>query len=120
MSTISGFVGDAQDLHLDREGNLAVVDGLEEVRQAVVERLQTALGEWFLDTRLGVPYRQEILERPVDVDIVSAVMDNMILGVEGVDRVSGSTARLDSATRRLVYATTVHSSFGQVQIEQEV
>jgi hypothetical protein len=55
-------------LALNSDGDLSVdsnvfsfVSGIEYVAQCLKIRLQFFLGEWFLNTTLGVPYFQEIL-----------------------------------------------------------
>ena len=46
-----------EDLRLDKDGNIAIAEEQEDVRQRIIERLRYWQGEWFINPRGGVPYR---------------------------------------------------------------
>ena len=93
-------------------GNLAVVDGLESVRQRVAQRVRHYLGEWFLDTASGVPYHRDVLRRPASVGIAVAAVTHAIRSVEGVVDVLDAQGEIDSALRMLKYSATVKADSG--------
>jgi len=57
---------------------------LETVSQRLKIRLLTFMGEWFLDTRYGVPYWQRILGRKVSKQSVDLIFQENILAEDGV------------------------------------
>ena len=123
MRTLSTFDADRtnnQDLRLDGRGNLAVVSEIEDVRQRVVQRLRWSLGEWFLRTGDGVPYRQRVFTTGTSVGLASAVITEHILGERGVTAVLDVSAEIDFETRRMSYSARVITDFGDFTIEEPV
>ena len=104
------------DIYVDGRGNLALATEHEDVRQRVVERLRFWLGEWFLAVNDGVPYYEEIFQRPVSSGVVSRILVEHIRTVEGVTGVSDAQATIDPATRRLQFSATVATNFGSVEV----
>lgn len=94
-----------------RRGNPVALDGPERVAQAVGIRLQTFLGEWFLDTGHGVPYFERVLgkRRP---ELVEAVLRAQILGVRGVARIQAFSIYFEGATRTARVNFTVETAEG--------
>lgn len=64
---------------------LRTIDTLE---QRIRTRLQTFMGEWYLDEDMGVPYFQEVLVKNPDVSRVRALLLTALLSVEGVKQVT--------------------------------
>ena len=123
--TISAFgsnqqARDGQDIRLDEFGNLAVVDGLEDVRQRVLERLRYWLGQWFLSVQDGVPYRPEIFQRSTTVGLAAAIVTDQIRTVEEVTGVSRVVATLDPVTRRMTYSALVSTEHGSMEIGETI
>jgi hypothetical protein len=84
------------------EGDLFLVDGLEAIKQRCHIRLRTFRGEWFLDQRVGMPWRQEVLGvKPFSPVRVAHRMRQALLGVPGVTDVVSVTPSLDPTTRTL-------------------
>jgi hypothetical protein len=73
---------------------------------AVIQRLKIRCrfwrGEWFLDQRLGVPYRESVLIKNPDRVLVSAVFREVFETTPGVDRVPKLNAIIDRPTRHLL------------------
>ena len=115
--TLSAFSGgEIQDLHLDDRGNLAVAEGLEDIRQRVVEALRFGAGEWYLDASAGVSYLRDVFVRPVEVGAVSTILTDAIRAVPGVESVSGIQVELDTEERTMSYSATVHTAEGDVTV----
>lgn len=90
------------DLSLDLEpnsptyGDLLTIDGdlvltsdvdprgTHPILQSVHQRLRLNLGEWFLNTRLGVPYIQQILRKRPDYAQNETLLRQVILETPGV------------------------------------
>ena len=103
-------------MRLDQQGNLQVVDGLEDVRQRVIAGLQFFLAEWFLSTDLGVPYFQSIFTRPVTAALASTVIAAQIRSKPGVTGVGNIQATIDPNTRVFSMSVAIHTPFGSTVI----
>lgn len=64
---------------------LRTIDTLE---QRIRTRMQTFMGEWYLNEEMGVPYFQEVLVKNPDVARVRALLLAALLSVEGVKQVT--------------------------------
>lgn len=97
------------DLLIDQSGELVLEGGdlvltrpgLEDTAQALRVTLETHLGEWQLDTTLGVPWREQVLGKGRDPRVIELVIQRIAEGVPGIIRVERVSAQLDRVTRRL-------------------
>lgn len=80
---------------------IRLVRGPDAVIQRVRQRFMFHLGEWFLDQRLGVPYRDEIFVKNPDVGLVTSIFRRVLVATPGISRVVSMVASLDTATRLL-------------------
>ena len=91
------------DFALDENLNLLIptrlIEGTELVVQRIRVRLNTFLGEWLLDSRVGIPYIQW---KDAPTQLTSTAIESTIVAqissIPGVDRVENISAVLDSAT----------------------
>ena len=93
------------------------VDGIESVRQRVVQRLQMFRGEYYLDTRQGVPYIDDILKHQYDENLARRVVTDAILSVEDVVSVSDVALNFNADTRTLSWTSNVQTIFGGITVE---
>lgn len=97
------------DLKLDINGDLdltggsaSLVTGADRIAQQLKIRLRVFKGEWHLDTRQGMPYRQRILGyKPFSASYATSVFRSAILGVPGVLAVNNLSLEPDLAQRSL-------------------
>ena len=109
------------DLSVDAHGNLVIEQGLEAVRQRVLQHLHFVRGEWFLSDSEGVPYYQELFNQPYDEGLAGRVIASEVSNVAGVDNVEVVSSFLDSARRRLLHLVlSVETSFGPLTIEADL
>ena len=125
MKTISMFQAgeqarDGQDLRADSVGGLEVVDGLESVRQRIIFALRFWLGEWYLNSGDGAPYRPEIFRKPTSAGLAGVIITNRIRGVDGVTGVSNVSVELDPMQRHFTYSASVQTEFGDLTIGDTV
>lgn len=93
-----------------RNGDLVLTTpGVEDVAQRLALRLGLFLGEWFLNTRDGTPWREQILVRPAVLPDIRAILLNRIATCKGVAEVLQFDVTLDRATRRLSYTLLVRT-----------
>lgn len=115
MKTLA--IDESGDIYLDAKGNIAVVDGLEGLRQKVMSVLKMIRGEWVLDITAGVPYMDSILIKGADEGTVRNIYDKAILEVEGVVAIANSSGVLDRVTRRYSYAADVRTIYGKLEVQ---
>lgn len=97
-----GFKDLALDLTTwDLELPPRLVEGDEMIAQRIAIRLKFWLGEWFLDTRQGVPYIERVLVAAPDLAVIRALFMRVIKSTPGVARVEDLTLRRDREARRL-------------------
>lgn len=88
------------DLQLSK-GQLVLIDGQEEIKQHVEQRLRTFQGEWFLDITIGLPYYDEILKKNVNPSTIDALFIDEILASPGIIRLLSFNSDLDNSSRKL-------------------
>ncbi|MNF38537.1 hypothetical protein D3C85_736020 [compost metagenome] len=84
------------------------------VAQRLKIKLQTFLGEWFLDLEIGIPYFQQILTKVRSKSVVDTIFQAAILEDEGVIEMISYTSTLDSATRGFDLSFVVRVASGDI------
>jgi hypothetical protein len=108
-----------QDLVIE-DGDLALVDGVDAVAQDVDIRLQFFLGEWFLDTRLGVPYYQQILGEKPRLGAVSSIIRKAIFTTPGIISISDFSIDWDGASRSITIDFRAETTEGPLVYNKEL
>ena len=88
------------ELDLSRD-DLYFVTGADAVAQHLKIRLRFVLGEWFLDTRVGIPYRSQIWVKNPNLAAIQSVYRRAIASTPGVDELQRIDLALDASTRQL-------------------
>lgn len=87
------------DLEFDSNGSWLAVDGDRATVQELYTALRTVRGEWFLDTRIGVPWFAVLARKgSAEADLRSVVRQTVLLNPAIVD-VPSVSVRVDRATR---------------------
>jgi len=97
-----------EDLALE-EGDFVLVAGAEGIASDLKARLQTFLGEWFLDTSIGLPYFTEIFGK-TPVPRLETIFREQILATPGVASIE--VLRLQKSGRTLTLTFRVLTDFG--------
>ena len=90
-------------------------DQAEAVAQSILTRLRLWRTEWYLDVGEGTPYMQEVFGRN-KLGSAARALRSRILDTEGVKSITALTADVDRETRKLVFACTVETDFGEVTV----
>ena len=85
-------------------GRLTLLSGPFEKAQKILNRLRLFKGEWFLDTRIGVPYFTVVLIKNPDLDIVKRLFRRVVLSVPGVVDLPEIQVTWDTKARTLAYS----------------
>lgn len=94
-------------------GDLTFLDDTAAIIQGVSNRLQFWQGEWFLDTRQGMPYFTQIFQKGVNQTLIQSIFYNAIasspgiLSVISVNLVYDRTARVLTVNWQAQAATGV-------------
>ena len=100
------------DLFLDNSGSAVLVEDDEAIVQQLLIRFKFALGEWFLDIRIGVPFFQEILVKNPNLTRVRAIYRQLILTTPGIESLEKFSLTLVVSTRALSLSFTARKTDG--------
>jgi len=81
------LTADTWDLDI-QVGDILLVSAHEDVIQHIRQRLLAFRGEWFLDLAEGLPWFEEILGKPQNIETVEALLKERIQGSPGVDELT--------------------------------
>ena len=101
---------------IDSAGRLETVDGHEETAQRARMVLKSGQGEWDFDISYGVPWRQIMETRPIDLGAARAAIVKQLSKVPGLDSVTSVVLEADPVTRALSVVATVVASGVTVEI----
>jgi len=107
------------DLYLTEDNDLDLVDGTDAIAQDVSTRLQTFLGEWYLDERIGMPYFQQILGKKPRLALVRSIYNDAILSTPGINTVNDLELDYESGTRTLRVAFRADTISGSLVYGKE-
>lgn len=114
------------DLKLDASGDLAIengdlviIDGVDAVAQDIQVRLKFFLGEWYLDTRLGMPYYGKILGEKPRLNLLKNIFRKAILTTPGMINIDDFQIDYEGAERKLIVSFTGHSTSGTFTFNRE-
>ena len=102
------------DIVLTDDGDIMLIDNAERVAQQIVISLRFWLGEWFLDTSLGVPYLEYVLVKNPNINHVRQVIAEAIMQVTGVSRVDRLDFDYDAPNRALSVIYEVETDKGLI------
>ena len=112
MSNIAlNYTGQTGDLDLTGH-RLNITTGEEAIEQNLRIRLRFFLEEWFLDTRQGIPYFQEVLIANPNILLLQSIFRTTILETTGISTVGSLTVELDKSTRELSLSFTATMDTG--------
>lgn len=78
---------------------MRLLRGEAAIEQRIRSRIRFFAGEWFLDTRLGVPYFNQILIKNPKLPVIGAIFRKVLTSTPGVATCSNVTVRVDRRLR---------------------
>ena len=105
---MSGFLQDGSgDLSLVTANggkNLSLVtDKTQWAAQHLTNRFLFFLGEWFLDTTLGLPYFQQIAVKNPDLRVLTQLFTKVVLGVPPIVSIEQLSVSLNAARQASLF-----------------
>lgn len=97
-------------------GTIVLFGGADAIAQRLLTRLKFFLGEWFLDTRQGMPYFQKILGQKRRRSLVDHIFKRAILTTPGVASVARLSQSFDGIARVLSISFEATTTDGEVII----
>lgn len=102
------------------DGQLILVTGTEAIAQDIKVRLLFFKSEWALDTRLGIPYYEEVLGQKPILGIVKNLFRKIILQTPGVETVNNLDIVFESTTRTLFISFFATTTAGEIDFREEL
>ena len=102
--------------------DLRLVTDADAIRQHLMQRLKTFMGEWFLDLRIGVPYLQHVMVKNPSPVVLDSVFKAEIINTPGVTELLAFDLRIDAAARQLQvdFKVRVAGDYGEIISISEV
>jgi hypothetical protein len=94
-------------------GGIELVSGVDAIVQRLRIRYQFFLGEWFLDTREGIPYFEKILVKNPNRSEVIAILRQVAETTPGIAEVDRFDADFDTVNRELAVDLWARSDTGE-------
>jgi len=101
-------------------GDLQILEGVDSIEQHVAIRLQFFQGEWFLDTRIGIPYFTNILVKNPDLGAVRFLLRNAVATTPGIDKIERFDLAFDAAARKLSVDFEASTEEGTLTFDREL
>jgi hypothetical protein len=95
-------------------GELSLTSGIDGIRQHLKQRLQTFLGEFFLNFNIGLPYFQQIFVKTGSPTIMEQIFVNKIITTPGIIELLLINIDIDSSLRILTLNFTALSTQGKI------
>jgi hypothetical protein len=86
-----------------------------QVAQNISNRLRLIYGEWFLDTRLGVPWFENVFVKNPDMSAVDIIIKSVISETPEVTVITTYSSTLNRALRKLSIAFQVSTIYGDIK-----
>jgi|GEM_PF-2939865 len=97
------------DLALNDDGDLlvenfdmAIVSGVDQVKQSLIIRLKFFINDWFLDINAGLPYYEEFFIKSPNQIRIESLLVNEILTTRGVQQLLSFESEFDSDLRKFI------------------
>lgn len=100
-------------------GDLVILTGVEATAQRLRRKLKFFLGEWFLDTRLGIPYFESILVKSPQTNVILSLYRKVITTDEAVVSLSNLALVYDGENRTLAITFHAETIDGPLEFETE-
>jgi hypothetical protein len=87
----------------------------ERLRQQISISLKTWMGEWFLNTTFGIPYRQKLLQKGITKSEVDAEFIRVINSFDEVREITYFKSEIDRVNRSYGMSFHVSTLFGTMR-----
>ena len=106
------------DLYIGKDGNLAIVNGLEAVLQACQTATRLKLGEAKFNIELGIPYFESVFNGITNLQHYENVLRETLKSVQGV--IGILNLNIEVKDNSLNYSVEIITQFGNSILEGQV
>ena len=92
------------------------IDTPSAVGQSVKTNLELWLGEWYLDTSLGVPWTQGVLGKHGQA-VADQLIQDYVTTIFGVVDISSYTSTLEPSTRKYSVSMNIDTIYGPTAVQ---
>ena len=100
-------------------GESAYVNNPLAVMSAIKSRLELATNQWFLDTREGTPYKEQILGKHKS-DIYNQAIQDRIKKTKGVKKILNYHSEYDPITRKVTITALIETIYGISELKTNI
>lgn len=97
------------------DGDVLVIDDKARIAQQAKIRLLRWRGEWFLNTRDGLPYMEHILVKNPNLLHIRELLHDELRTIGGVKRVSKLMLSMDRQNRVLTVNFALETDYGTIE-----
>jgi hypothetical protein len=108
------------DIIIDSTGDLPLVTGPDAIAQDANLRVALFVGEWPLDRRVGIDYRNLIFGRKPPDAVIRSIYDEVLRTTAGVTAVNQLTINFNRRTRALEVRAAVQTKEGTALVFRDV
>ena len=98
------------------DGDLAIADGITEIKQHIMTALKTLYGEWILDNSKGLDYAAGFR----DIELLENNVKNQILGVVGVEALENFDIRFNKQEMSVCVNSGIKTVYGNFSVEETI
>lgn len=106
----------AGDLELSSTGDIVWSTGPDYIRQRLAARFQFFLGEYFLDTRQGIPYFRDVFVKFPNLELIRSIFRKVILTTPGVLQLDKFELDYNDSARQLTFTFSARVEGGTVTV----
>lgn len=113
------------DIKLNNDGDIDITNnavrltsGKDAIAQHLQSRYRTFLGEWFLNTEVGVPYYQEFFTKQVNFNIIQGELKAAAVETPGVIELVDFDFDFDYTRRVFTVNLSVNTIEGEINFSQ--
>ena len=97
-----------------QNNDFILIDNAERISQQIKISLQFWLGEWFLNSTLGVPYLERICVKNPNLQHIRQIFRNVIQNVSGIIAVNALDLTVDASKRVLTVSYKATTTDGVI------
>ena len=105
---------------LNSKNQIILQSDLDALVNKVKQRLNFFLGEWFINTDVGIAYFQEILRQPVDPALIVTIINSDLLQEIDILSIEGVSIEFDKEGGAFTYSATIVTVYGEANILSEI
>ena len=95
-------------------GDLQLTNNQQGILQNILQTLKVYLGEWFMNTNIGIDYFGQILVKNPQQEVINAIFISAILNVPGVIQLNEYSFTPNFITRQLEISFLAQTTTGLV------